>query len=418
MQEEPRAFDEMYFEKISRKLPFLKTLRAQQNALGDNYFWLLIYFFKKFSELSPNLNLDTNPQKRYELLFNIVEMGNLIDAMRLLETCEALEKSNPDAKKCKDFLLTLKRFRNVVADGYHAYSTQTSAEMIPPIRNFFISLGNDYQNASLTKQLKKFNSAMYKFKTRFEKINGPEEVYNYITDGRQEKEKVETLFGGIKYFLDKASDLFHEGQLDCAILYFIAAGNCARDFENYFCEKTRREKGLTTLTPGENIALQEDRQIKTLLIRLKKLRKDRGELFAHKYGEHKGDADRAMFKQISKEQQAREYIDKAYRAIDDYLHKTYGTAPGTIAHGRHIQLRHDSPRAYNSAGLWTRPMPPPGPRPPAQRRLIYDAPPPAFEPRGAVTKRQDPHKRDRREKDYLEGPSPTKRNTPRSNNPK
>jgi hypothetical protein len=353
------AIDEAYFHTICEKLPFLRKLRETQETMGDNYFALLIHFFKKFSESEEDLKLTENPQKRYELLFNIIEMGNLIDAMRLIEKCKEMESKTSnthdkdDIQICSGILLTLKRYRNVVADGYHAYSTQVSADIIPFFQHFFKVLGASHSSQRFSHTRADFKESMFGTKEEFRRVNTQEEIYNFISsNGDKEKAKIKitTLLEGIKYFVDKARALHRDGKKDCASLYFIAAANCARDLENYFIVKSVKTKGLTEATPYANIKLHEkddrDRHIATLLFNLKTLRQDRGQTFAHQFGPHKEVAAVAQKKKLSQDPEAKRYTNNIYEAIDTFLKKEYNIRPTMAGHSGSTKLTDDSPRGY------------------------------------------------------------------------
>jgi hypothetical protein len=359
--QEPKdnAIDEVYFDTICRKLPFLRKLREDQKTTGNNYFALLIHFFKKFSDLEANLDLKKNPQQRYELLFNIIEMGNLISTMRLVEKCEELKSKardrheRDDIQICTDILLTLKRYRNVVADGYHAYSTQISADIIPFFQHFFKELSISHSTQRFSQTREAFKESMFGTKEEFRQVNTPEEIYRFISsDGDKQTKKLNicTLLDGIKYFLDKAAALYRENKKDCASLYFIAAANCARDLENYFLVKTMKLKGLETLDPNANIEHyaidRRDQHIKHLLISLRKLRQDRGQQFAHKVGDQKSVTVMAMKRRVSDEQEAKVYMSNIYTAIDTYLQREYDIRPTMAKHTGTIKITDDSPRGY------------------------------------------------------------------------
>jgi len=348
--------DEAYFDTICEKLPVLRKLREQQESMGDNYFALLIHFFKKFSQLHADLQLNKNPQLRYELLFNIIEMGNLISTMRLVEICEEMER-NPsnrherdDIQICLGILRTLKRYRNVVADGYHVYSSKVSADIIPQFQDFFTGLAATHPTQRFSQARNTFKESMFDTKEEFRHVNTPDEIFDFISSGGDkaaEKLNICTLLDGIEYFLDKSATLYHDDKKNCASLYFIAAANCARDLENYYLVKTMRERGLTELDPQKNIDLhEEERHIKNLLVSMKKLRADRGRDFAHKVGDQKAVTAIAMKKRISTEPEARTYLSKIYGTIDTYLQREYGIRQKMANHAGSIRITDDSPRGY------------------------------------------------------------------------
>ncbi len=385
--EEPdrNAIDEAYFDTICRKLPFLRKLREDQQTMGDNFFALLIRFFKKFTDLDTDLRLEQNPQLRYELLFNIIEIGNLISTMRLVEKCGE-QKANAttryeedDIEICQGILHTLKRYRNAVADGYHVYSTQVSADLIPTFREFFTALANPQSTQRFSEVRSNFRNSMKNTKKKFKHVNSQDEIFAFISsDGDKENEKLNicTLLEGIKYFLDKAAALYRDDKKDCASLYFIAAANCARDLENYFLVKTRREGIYDVIDPNANIEHyakdERNRHIKNLLVSMRKLRQDRGQQFAHKVGEQKAITAAAMKKRLSHEQDARTYIAKIYGTIDTFLFKEYGIRSAMARHPGSTRVTDDSPRGYKL--LSARHIRNTTSPPPPQRTLFFDSP--------------------------------------------
>ncbi|HEV2614722.1 MAG TPA: hypothetical protein VGV92_08455 [Gammaproteobacteria bacterium] len=332
--------DEAYFNTICEKLPFLRELRADQESMGNNYFVLLIHFFQKFSKLESDLRLERNPQKRYELLFNIIEMGNLIDTMRLVEQCQDMEKQTSGRqqlaiKNCIHALLTLKRYRNVVADGYHAYSTKTGADIISSFQFFFKELGARRPTQPFYRTSIAFKDSMYDAKDKFKFVNTPEDIYLFIySEGDKEakKLKITALLEGIKYFLDKAAALYKQDKKDCASLYFIAGANCARDLEDYYNQLHPRDRRAS--------------HIADLLSSLTTLRQDRGQQFAHKVGDQKKVSAAAMKKKLSNEDDPSGYMLGIYKTIDTYLQREYGIEPTMAKEVGSIKITYDSPRPY------------------------------------------------------------------------
>ncbi len=99
--------------------PELREIREEEKASSNDRFEFFLSLFQKLRQINPPFT----SEQRYEYLFNIIEMGNCLDSM-------------VSSKKDHMFFEVIGDYRNIVADGFHAYSPETSDDVIQTFSNF------------------------------------------------------------------------------------------------------------------------------------------------------------------------------------------------------------------------------------------------------------------------------------------
>jgi hypothetical protein len=307
------GIDEAYFLSLSQAIPIFKDVRAQQSALGSNSFDKFINLFQKLREFEYGSNSD----QRYEVLFNIIEMGNFIDAMSLGGSQNELFKA-------------VKDYRNVVSDGFHAYSKDTSDAIILAFIRFLKTFNQD--------------TAITAFKDTYQRIARGENVYQLMVEGgkEQQNQKLVRLLSQMKYFIDKAKYFVDEKKLDAASLSFIGAANCARDLARFYVESEKKRNFYDKFSLAECIELfssRNVRHIRELLMNCESLINKRTRLFAHQNVQNeKEEAEKYLHSEFLSTF-IETFENGLFNSIRDYL--------AIECQGAQIQRMDDnSPRAY------------------------------------------------------------------------
>lgn len=195
-------------KKLKTKFPVLKDIIVENMEI--------IELAKLIEEMSKEIY---EPDKKYKLGYNIIEIGNLIEGMKNkiettksdLDGINSLTDINTLSEKQQKAIFIL--YRNIIADGFHGiYEDSIKVVLEGFINNVcqgkFEPKTPVFQIDSIKKNLEK--NAMPNF---------------FKTD---KTVKLEKIYHQIVYFLKKAEDFIKNETYDEGIMALIAAGSCAR----------------------------------------------------------------------------------------------------------------------------------------------------------------------------------------------
>jgi hypothetical protein len=305
------GINEDYFEQVCASFPVLKEMRQQQKTVVGSRFESFLLSFQKFRESS----YEPTSEKRYEYLFNIIEMGNFVDTMG-------------NSKELHKIFSIIKNYRNVISDGFHAFSPEMSDQIV---RSFFNLLRTfDDQDA------------LKNFKESFQRVARGENTFVFLNEGSPDEQKIKIvrLLSQIKYFFEKVKLFVEMKNLNAASLAYIAGATCARNFTWFFCEKEKRARRLDKLELAVCkgfFSAERFAHIKNVLEVAENLIEKR-RIFAHQMlQEEKVDAEGFLTGRFLASYQE-VFVGGLYLKLNQYLQREYGAELLLLVEG--------SPRAY------------------------------------------------------------------------
>ncbi|MGE3920811.1 MAG: hypothetical protein AB7F64_07745 [Gammaproteobacteria bacterium] len=199
--------------ELKQKIPLLQTM-DQTNPKFQKLIQLL--------QEIPNTTFDRS--KKYELMYKIIEIGNLFEVlcptMKNQKTAEVVQDckttSNMDMLTPAQQLSLFEQARNVTADSFHSMYEQQAREL--------------YGSVSSLCQGKNSASKLLSIDDVFQPVSRGSSIQKVLGRLEPENKKINKLFCQMGYYLKKADDYLKSNNHEAAAMALIGAGNCARNF--------------------------------------------------------------------------------------------------------------------------------------------------------------------------------------------
>lgn len=337
--------------KLKNTVPILRQISSENQKTPA--------FAKLVKLMLEMANVKYDPAKKYELMYKIIEIGNLMELLLLdnvqkeanAETLKKipLDKSFSTLEFNQQFSI-FKSARNIVADGVHMINEERTTDYL-----------QNYSRLCRGENVAGFFGDQHSW---FKLINRSLDKKTLLASGDQNR--INKIFNQLVYFLYKSHELMLDKNVQGAIMALIAAADCARDI---------KRSGLLLEIKNDSV-----------LAILTNLRQD----LAHIY---KDDYDEEQFrKKVSKE--VSEKSIQSYVASIAREAKSLKVTIDVSSYKKDSASKQGSPRAYEEEVLQAlAPKIPPSPN-------LFKSPG-GFSDRGRVSERE-PEQKYKREKSSSE----------------
>ncbi len=218
-REEPKLSKEDV-EKLMQHIPLLNSI-SKENQQTEPFRQLLITLFIMSKE-------KYQPNKKYELMHNLVKIGNILQELLPDEitkgfTVDILKNdlSKGDRDTVLPSSLTAQQqwcvfniTRNLSADAVHRFYNEQSEQLI----NNYLELLNGVCNTNFFVTSNTQN-------IRLNHALEPKKKYIEL-----DKKNLEKLLNQAGYFLTKSQEMLEAGNINGAAMALVASGNCTRDY--------------------------------------------------------------------------------------------------------------------------------------------------------------------------------------------